>query len=110
MDWSDTPEQAVFRQEVKALVGEHLPELYRRMRDEGIEEGYEGGWIADRVSDDAERKGAAEAWTDAVSDHGWFAPHWPEPSTAVPASRPWSSSSTTRSWRRPARRLSAAPG
>ena len=77
MDWSDTPEQAVFRQEVKALVGEHLPELYRRMRDEGIEEGYEGGWIADRVSDDTERKGAAEAWTDAVSDHGWFAPHWP---------------------------------
>ena len=78
MDWSDTPEQAVFRQEVKALVGEHLPELYRRMRDEGIEEGYEGGWIADRVSDDAERKGAAEDWTDAVSDRGWFAPHWPE--------------------------------
>ena len=78
MDWSDTPDQAAFRQEVKALVGEHLPELYRRMRDEGIEEGYEGGWIADRVSEDTERKGAAEAWTDAVSDRGWFAPHWPE--------------------------------
>ncbi len=78
MDWSDTPDQAAFRQEVKALVDEHLPALYRRMRDEGIEEGYEGGWIADRVSDDTERKGAAEDWTDAVSDRGWFAPHWPE--------------------------------
>ncbi|MCY4616148.1 MAG: acyl-CoA dehydrogenase family protein, partial [Chloroflexi bacterium] len=78
MDWSDTPEQAAFRQEVQALIAGHLPELYRRMRDEGTEEGYEGGWIADRASDDAERKSAAEDWTDAVSDRGWFAPHWPE--------------------------------
>ena len=78
MDWSDTPEQAAFRQEVQALIDEHLPALYRRMRDEGTEEGYEGGWIADRASDDAERKDAAEDWTDAVSDRGWFAPHWPE--------------------------------
>ena len=78
MDWSDSPEQAAFRGQVRALVDEHLPDLYRRMRDEGTEEGYEGGWIADRASDDAERKGAAEAWTDAVSERGWFAPHWPE--------------------------------
>ncbi|MYD65249.1 MAG: hypothetical protein F4X26_04590 [Chloroflexi bacterium] len=78
MDWSDTPEQAAFRQEVRALIDEHLPDLYRRMRDDGTEEGYEGGWIADRASDDAERKDAAEDWTDAVSAHGWFAPHWPE--------------------------------
>jgi alkylation response protein AidB-like acyl-CoA dehydrogenase len=77
MDWSDTAEQAAFRREVQALVDSHLPDLYRRMRDEGVEEGYEGGWVADRASDDAERRGAAEDWTQAVSDKGWFAPHWP---------------------------------
>ena len=30
MDWSDTPEQTTFREEVRALIQERLPERYRR--------------------------------------------------------------------------------
>ena len=78
MDWNDSTEQAAFRREVKTLIEQRLPAYYRRLSDEGIDEGYEGGWIADRRSDDPERRGAAEQWGDAISEHGWFAPQWPK--------------------------------
>ena len=77
MDWDDTPEQAAFRTEVRQLIEDRLPPLYRRMSEAGIDEGYEGGWIADRKSEDTERRAAASSWTAAVSEKGWFAPHWP---------------------------------
>ena len=78
MDWQDSAEQAAFRREVKALIDERLPAYYRRLSDEGIEEGYEGGWVADRRSDDSERRAAAEQWGNAISERGWFAPQWPK--------------------------------
>ena len=41
MDWSDSPEQAVFRQEVREFIQKELPERYRAGDDGG--EGFEGG-------------------------------------------------------------------
>ena len=74
MDWDDTPEQATFRAEVRALIEERSPEYYRRMREDGIPI----NWMADRASDNPERKQAADDWGEAVSARGWFAPHWPK--------------------------------
>ena len=61
MDWDDTPTQAAFRAEVRQLILDRLPGFYVRLSEEGVEEGYEGGWIADRKSDHAERREAAAA-------------------------------------------------
>ncbi len=77
MDWLDTPEQAEFRAEVQALLRDHLPDFYRRISEEEIGEERGSGWIADRKSGDKERREAAEAWGEAISERGWFAPHWP---------------------------------
>ena len=77
MDWLDTAEQAEFRTQVQALLRDHLPDFYRRASEEEIGEERGGGWVADRRSEDPERREAAEAWTDAISERGWFAPHWP---------------------------------
>ena len=77
MDWLDTAEQAEFRAQVRELLRDHLPAFYRRASEEEIGEERGGGWVADRRSGDPERREAAEAWTDAISERGWFAPHWP---------------------------------
>ncbi len=69
MDWNDTPEQAAFRAEVKALIDNGLPEAYQ---------GGKGEWIQDRKSEDASKREAAQAWQDALADKGWIAPHWPK--------------------------------
>ena len=78
MDWEDTAEQAAFRAEVRTLIEERLPEWYRERVRVGIEHGPEGGWVADRASGDPERTQAANEWTEALSERGWFAPHWPK--------------------------------
>ena len=69
MDWSDSPEQAAFRAEVRELLTTQLPERYRTPG---------GNWAADRRSDDPEERQAAEDWTNALAERRWFAPHWPE--------------------------------
>jgi alkylation response protein AidB-like acyl-CoA dehydrogenase len=68
VDWSDSSEQATFRAEVRALIAERLPERYRVPG---------GDWSLDRRSADPEARAAAQQWTDALSERGWFAPHWP---------------------------------
>ncbi len=74
MDWTDTPEQAAFREEVRSMIAERSPDYYRRLS----ERGRDADWSADRRSGDPEREGAANAWSDALSEHGWFAPQWPK--------------------------------
>ena len=69
MDWSDSPEQAAFRAEVRTLLDEKLPERYRAPG---------GNWARDRRSPDPEARRAARDWTDALAERNWFAPHWPE--------------------------------
>ena len=74
MDWADTPEQAAFRAEVRTLFAEGIPQYYRHRAERGLE----SDWSADRRSGDPEREGAADAWTDALSERGWFAPQLPK--------------------------------
>jgi len=75
MDWSDTGEQARFRRQVRTLIAERLPERYRR-GGEGAHR-HERTWEFDRKSDDPGRRAAAVAWSDALAEHRWVAPHWP---------------------------------
>ncbi|MXZ46334.1 MAG: hypothetical protein F4X80_08760 [Chloroflexi bacterium] len=77
MDWSDNPEQAAFRAEVQQVIRDGLPEHYQEIAKQGGGM-FEEGWQADRKSDDATRRGAAEDWSRALAERGWVAPHWPK--------------------------------
>ncbi len=72
MDWNDSPEQAAFRAQVRALIEERLPDRYRR--GEGPEE---RAWEFDRKSDDPAAREAALAWQAALTERRWVAPEWP---------------------------------
>jgi alkylation response protein AidB-like acyl-CoA dehydrogenase len=74
MDWNDTPDQAAFRNEVRTLIQERLPERYRKSG----EDGERGGWQSDRKSSDPVAQQAAKDWADALASKGWVAPHWPK--------------------------------
>lgn len=71
MDWRDTPDQAAFREEVRALIDRGLPERYRRTDSSNR-------WQSDRASEDAEAREAARAWSRVLGEKGWVAPHWPQ--------------------------------
>ena len=77
MDWSDSPTQAKFRNEVAEFIGVRLPQRYQQNDDDGGES-LTGGWQADRKSNDPVASGAAMAWADALAEKGWIAPHWPK--------------------------------
>jgi len=72
MDWDDSPQQAKFRAEVRAVIEEHLPERYRR--GDGPEE---RAWEFDRKSDDPAAREAAIEWQQALTSRKWVAPEWP---------------------------------
>ena len=74
MDGTDDEQQAAFRSEVRAMLEEHTPRYYRARQARGLD----SDWSADRKSDDDERREAAIAWGDALSERGWFAPQWPQ--------------------------------
>src|SRR5690606_36819370 len=76
MDWSDSPEQAAFRKEVREFIKSELPERYRAGDDGG--EGFEGGWQGERKSDVTTRRDTAMQWADALSKRGLIAPAWPK--------------------------------
>ena len=80
MDWSDSPAQATFRQDVRTFIKERLPARYQSAADGSSNDAEElvGGWQADRKSDDEGRRNTAKQWADALAEKGWIAPHWPE--------------------------------
>ncbi len=75
MDWSDTQEQAAFRDEVRSLIAERLPQRYRSLAQEM--HGGERVWQFDRSSEEDGVRASAIEWADALSERGWVAPHWP---------------------------------
>lgn len=82
MDWSDTPEHARFREEVRAFIRERFPKDYRpdTQSERSLEPEDIPGycWAADVKSDDPARREAALQWTRALAERGWVAPHWPK--------------------------------
>ncbi len=76
MDWTDSPEQAAFRAEVKTLIADELPERYAELARRGSLP--ERVWEFDRKSGEAEKESAARDWASALDARGWVAPHWPE--------------------------------
>src|SRR5690606_7735476 len=78
MDWSDTPEQAAFRADVRQFIKDRLPERYRAAREDEVDEGVVTGWQADRRSDDPDRREAATGWASALAERGWIAAAWPK--------------------------------
>lgn len=81
MNWDDTPDQAAFRQQVRAFIGDSFPTEYRPDPDAEHslepEDVWGYNWPVDRVSDDPTRRDGARAWAAALAERGWIAPHWP---------------------------------
>jgi len=69
MDWKDSADQAAFRAQVRQVIENKLPERYRAG---------DGDWERDRKSEDVRARDAATAWTAALAEQGWVAPHWPK--------------------------------
>ena len=82
MNWEDTPEEAAFRDEVRAFIRDSFPPAYRpdTQAEQSLEPedvwGY--NWPVDRVSDDPARREGAREWAAALAERGWIAPRWPE--------------------------------
>jgi alkylation response protein AidB-like acyl-CoA dehydrogenase len=76
MDWKDTPEQAGFRAEVRAVINDRMPLRYKEAAARGGPG--ERAWEFDRKSADAEVRRAAMDWHAALNERGWVAPHWPK--------------------------------
>jgi alkylation response protein AidB-like acyl-CoA dehydrogenase len=78
MDWSDSPEQAAFRAEVRAFFQDRMPAIYKALAEEGRDDSWSGGWPYHvRLAGD-ELRAAAQEWTQALAERGWVAPHWPK--------------------------------
>lgn len=81
MNWEDTPEEAAFREEVRAFIGDHFPAEYEP--DPAAEHSLEPedvwgyNWAIDRASDDPRRREGARKWAAALAERGWIVPHWP---------------------------------
>ncbi|MGH3326671.1 MAG: acyl-CoA dehydrogenase family protein [Streptomycetales bacterium] len=81
MNWEDTPEEAAFRDEVRAFIRDRFPAGYRPdpTAEQSLEPedvwGY--NWPADRVADDPARREGAREWAAVLAERGWIAPHWP---------------------------------
>ena len=82
MDWSDTPQQAAFRQEVRTFIEQRLPAWYKRKSTLGG--GHHVGPFSDdfggdrKATEDPVRQQAATDWVNALTEHRWVAPHWPQ--------------------------------
>ncbi|MGI8553257.1 MAG: acyl-CoA dehydrogenase family protein [Dehalococcoidia bacterium] len=68
MDFKDTPEEAIFRTEVRAFIDANLPKSWASAEDVGRGEG-EGS---------PEREAFTKQWRGSLARHGWLAAHWPK--------------------------------
>jgi hypothetical protein len=82
VNWEDSPEEAAFRQEVRAFIAERFPAGYGPDHDDEHsmepEDVWGYNWAADRDSADPARRDGARQWASALADKGWIAPHWPK--------------------------------
>ncbi|OZM82963.1 acyl-CoA dehydrogenase family protein [Pseudonocardia sp. MH-G8] len=81
MNWEDTPDQAAFREEVRAFVRDRFPAAYtpdpdaeQSLEPEDVR-GY--NWPVDRTSADPARREGAREWAAVLAERGWITPHWP---------------------------------
>jgi alkylation response protein AidB-like acyl-CoA dehydrogenase len=79
MEWSDTPEQAAFREEVRTHIAQRLPQYYRdaETRRAAAAEP-ENDWQYDMMHGSEEAQAAARAWAEALHEKGWVAAGWPK--------------------------------
>ncbi|MCC7365577.1 MAG: acyl-CoA dehydrogenase family protein, partial [Dehalococcoidia bacterium] len=78
MDWKDSPEQASFRERVRAYIQERLPAYYRTDEHRLAKlEAPENDWQWDMVHGSDEAQVAATEWAGALAERGWAAPGWP---------------------------------
>ncbi|MBX7110813.1 MAG: acyl-CoA dehydrogenase family protein [Dehalococcoidia bacterium] len=79
MDWSDTPEQAAFREQVRKHIADRLPAYYRdaAIRLEAAIQP-EADWQQDMMHGTPEAQAAARDWASALQEHGWVAAGWPK--------------------------------
>jgi alkylation response protein AidB-like acyl-CoA dehydrogenase len=81
MNWEDTPEQAAFRAEVRAVIRDRFPPAY--VPDTEAEQSLEPedvwgyNWPVDLRSDAPARAAGARQWAAALAERGWIAPRWP---------------------------------
>ena len=71
VDFADSPEQAVFRKEVREFIEERLPEELKARDDD---DGGRGGFLGGNLS--PEREAALKKWRGALIEKGWIAPAW----------------------------------
>jgi alkylation response protein AidB-like acyl-CoA dehydrogenase len=69
MEFRDTPDEAAFREDIRAFITQNLPE--QRRHDEVMAEEY-------GPPRDPERAAFVETWKKALAGRGWIAPHWPK--------------------------------
>ena len=70
VDFADNTEQASFREEVRTMIRERMPEKLRLRRDEAGEFRRDGNT--------GERADAMKEWRAALNEKGWVAPAWPK--------------------------------
>ncbi len=73
MDFTDTPEQAAFRAEVRQFVAEHHPQ---ELAEDAVYTVGLGGETIGRVNDE-ERGRLMRPWRESLVEKGWIAPAWP---------------------------------
>ncbi len=72
MDFSDSPQEAAFRREVREFIKRELPPELARRETGGAAFDVAASWL-----DHPERWQAAISWLKKLSDRGWIAPAWP---------------------------------
>jgi alkylation response protein AidB-like acyl-CoA dehydrogenase len=74
VDFSDTPQEAAWRTEVRQFIDGQLPD---ELRDDARYAGTLGGLHRGPLSAERRRE-LVQRWRRSVLERGWIAPHWPK--------------------------------